>query len=61
MADISVFSGFINKDPREYLVAFKRRCVSLNFLIEDRWLMVLPIFLDDSTKVWYERQTDAVW
>ena len=60
IADIPVFSGFINEDPREYLVTFKCRCVSLNYLIEDRWLMILPIFLDDSAKVWYERQTDAV-
>ena len=55
-----MFSGFINEDPREYLVTFKRRCISLNHLTEDRWLMILPIFLDDSAKVWYERQTDAV-
>ena len=55
-----MFSGFINEDPREYLVTFKRRCISSNHLTEDRWLMILPIFLDDSAKVWYERQTDAV-
>ena len=55
-----MFSGFINEDPHEYLVTFKCRCVSLNYLTEDRWLMILPIFLDDSAKVWYERQTDTV-
>lgn len=61
MANILVFSGVINEDPREYLVAFKHRCVSLNFLIEDRWLMVLPIFLDEDVFLDIEKQCNRVW
>ena len=33
--------------------------VSLNFLTEDRWLVILPTFLEGLAQVWYEKQLEA--
>ena len=59
MVDIPVFCGRMDENPKEYLVAFKRKCVSLNFLTEDRWLVILPTFLKGLAQVWYEKQSEA--
>ena len=59
MADIPVFCGRMDENPKEYLVAFKRKCMALNFLTEDRWLVILPAFLEGLAQVWYEKQSEA--
>ena len=49
----------MDENLKEYLVVFKCKCVSLNFLTEDCWLVILPTFLEGLAKVWYEKQLDA--
>ena len=49
----------MDENPKEYLVAFKRKCVSLNFLTEDCWLVILPTFVEGLAQVWYEKQSKA--
>ena len=61
MADIPVFCGRMDENPKEYLVAFKHKCVSLTFLREDHWLVILSTFLGGLAQVWYEKQSEAIW
>ena len=50
----------MDENPKEYLVAFKYKRVSLNFLTKDHWLVILPIFLKGLAQVcWYEKRSEA--
>ena len=60
MVAILVFNGAVKADPEKFFKQFKRACMANGDQIEDSWLELIPIHLDDEALWWYDNQSDKV-
>jgi hypothetical protein len=57
---IPVFRGSKGEDPEVFLREYKRACISTRLRITAEWLNFLPEFLEGTTSLWFERQTEEL-
>ncbi len=57
---IPVFRGSKGEDPEMLLREYKRACISTGLRTVTEWLNFLFEFLEGTTSLWFERQTEEL-
>jgi len=57
---ILVFRRSKGEDPKVFLREYKRACIGTRLKITTEWLNFLPEFLEGTTSLWFERQTEKL-
>jgi hypothetical protein len=57
---ILVFRGSMGEDPEVFLREYKRACIGTGLRIATEWLNFLPEFLEGTTSLRFERQTEEL-
>jgi len=57
---IPIFRGSKGEDLEVFLKEYKRACISTGLRIAKEWFNFLPEFLEGTTSLWFEQQTEEL-
>jgi hypothetical protein len=57
---ISIFRGSKGEDRKVFFREYKRACIGMGLRRATKWLHFFPEFLEGTTSLWFERQTEEL-